>query len=975
VPSNKSIIFLNHRRLLAVPEHTPAGDTISVSTISNLANLSLTFSLGFMNIKPICVAIFTVCLSVAACDRTLPADDAAKHARELIGKGELSTAEIQLKNAIQTSPNNPELRAGLAQVSLLQGRFQSAESDIKRAIADSKPGVKEIASYVLTLFEVLSASGENQKLFDETTVNLAKTDLDNEQRASTLIYLGRASSALGKVTDAKRRFEEALKLQPDSARAKANLIAIDVATSQSSVASKAAFNALLSSSPNVFEVQVLASYFYRADADLAKSKQAIRQAIELKPYDLDQRTSLIKTLIELRELDEANIEVLALSKLAPTRPFVGYLSSLVAFEQGDLAKAKENLIPVVEALPNFIPALELSANVALKVGDFVFAEKYASSIIEKDSKLISGPKFLASAQLAKNEPAKALATLRPLLQAKVEAPEILAIAGAAFLQTGDAKSGIAYLDSAVKNSANSVEFRIIAANARISAGLKDEGIALLDALAASKLPASTELSLARSYSNAKQYERALLSVDRFISNQPKDFSGPYLKGLINIEAGKKADARKAFTETITINPTYMPAVGSLAKLDFDEGKIAEAKSRYTAVLTANPLDSNSYLSLARIGIAAKDSDSDIQANFKKARELAPNSIMVARELAAYLTTRGDTQGAVETLQAAIQTNPNDTALPLLLARILETEGFVNKAVPVLEKASAANPSNMTFLMQLGALRTQMSDYSGAITNFEQAQKLQPGTLEPQAGIAQAQFRAGKKAEAIATAKAMKTNAPNSALGSMVLGDLLDATGQQSEALAEYRNAFKVKRNTASADKLHAALLANNKADEAKNLANSWWEDSRQTDLVFMLNVSDRHITRKEWKEANSVLDGILKVKPDMAGALNNKAVALHSMKDAGALHFAERALKLEPKNFAILDTRGWILVDAGKVELGMQDLNAALALAPKNPDVNAHLATGYTKLGDVKQARAAANVALANNPSTFVKEELLRNVK
>jgi cellulose synthase operon protein C len=205
--------------------------------------------------------------------------------------------------------------------------------------------------------------------------------------------------------------------------------------------------------------------------------------------------------------------------------------------------------------------------------------------------------------------------------------------------------------------------------------------------------------------------------------------------------------------------------------------------------------------------------------------------------------------------------------------------------------------------------------------------------------------------------------------------MLDASGKPSEALVEYRNAFKIQKTSATADKLHASLLLNNKAEEAKSMANSWWEASRQTEFAFMLNVSDRHISKKEWKEANAVLDTLLKIKPDFAGALNNKAVTLHSAKEPGALDFADRAVRLEPKNFAILDTRGWILIESGKVDEGMKALNAALAIAPKSPDVNAHLAIGYAKLGDSKQARAAADVALANSPSTDLKEELKKYVK
>jgi Tfp pilus assembly protein PilF len=67
--------------------------------------------------------------------------------------------------------------------------------------------------------------------------------------------------------------------------------------------------------------------------------------------------------------------------------------------------------------------------------------------------------------------------------------------------------------------------------------------------------------------------------------------------------------------------------------------------------------------------------------------------------------------------------------------------------------------------------------------------------------------------------------------------------------------------------------------------------------------------------------------------------------------YAARAYALDPKNPDILDTYGWVLVQAGKVQEGLSLLEKAKQLKPAIYCINLHLGVAYAKLGNEQLAK------------------------
>jgi tetratricopeptide (TPR) repeat protein len=71
-----------------------------------------------------------------------------------------------------------------------------------------------------------------------------------------------------------------------------------------------------------------------------------------------------------------------------------------------------------------------------------------------------------------------------------------------------------------------------------------------------------------------------------------------------------------------------------------------------------------------------------------------------------------------------------------------------------------------------------------------------------------------------------------------------------------------------------------------------------------------------------------------------------------ALSLLQKAVKLDPQNYAYLDTLGWAYFKRGKYDLAEADLRKAVERNSTDPTVHDHLGELYEKTGRLKQAAA-----------------------
>jgi len=107
-----------------------------------------------------------------------------------------------------------------------------------------------------------------------------------------------------------------------------------------------------------------------------------------------------------------------------------------------------------------------------------------------------------------------------------------------------------------------------------------------------------------------------------------------------------------------------------------------------------------------------------------------------------------------------------------------------------------------------------------------------------------------------------------------------------------------------------------------------------------------------WDIAKKYLEKSIKLNPSNADALNylGYSLILRNENIDRGIELVKKALKLEPKNPAFLDSLGWGYLKKGNLEKAKMYLLKAYQKLPNDPVINAHLGELYEKLGNKKKA-------------------------
>ena len=151
------------------------------------------------------------CLGANAKDSS----DSVKDAEQYVAKGDLKAAEIELRNAVRQSPDNPVIRARLAQVYLDLGDATSAEREARAA----RERNGDEADYLTILADALLRQGKLADLLDLIQPGDRAPALESKVRTA----LGAAAAGLNDRDKAEAMFRDAMRLDPEAAQPKVQL--------------------------------------------------------------------------------------------------------------------------------------------------------------------------------------------------------------------------------------------------------------------------------------------------------------------------------------------------------------------------------------------------------------------------------------------------------------------------------------------------------------------------------------------------------------------------------------------------------------------------------------------------------------------------------------------------------------------------------------------------------------------------------
>ena len=243
-------------------------------------------------------------------------------------------------------------------------------------------------------------------------------------------------------------------------------------------------------------------------------------------------------------------------------------------------------------------------------------------------------------------------------------------------------------------------------------------------------------------------------------------------------------------------------------------------------------------------------------------------------------------------------------------------------------------------------------------------------------LAGTQIRAGKPDAALADARRLQREQPDSPVGYALEAEILAAQKKFVDAAAAMQKAAARRPSPILAARVFALFIAANKPDAASMFAQRW-EKEHPNDATFRSLIAQHRQVTGDIAGAINGYRAALEADPDNVVALNNLAWLLNEDGRSEARDYAERAYNLAPLNPNVVNTYGWVLVTQDEAKRGVELLRAAAALAPADLRLRMTLARGLIKAGDRDAARRELENVVKRDTRSVVKpeaEKLLRQL-
>lgn len=862
--------------------------------------------------------------------------------KDFLAKNDSKAAVIQLKNALQQSPNLAEARFLLGKALLESGDFAGAEVELRKALEQKYASDQTIP----LLAKALLSTGQAKKVTDE----FAKTELPSGEPLSALkTTLSAAYAVQGNREAAEAELAVALASKADYAPAQlAN--ARYKAGSQKLDEAQGIVDEVLAKNPSNHDALLLSGALQATRGNSENALTLYRKAIEAKPDFLQAHSAVISTLFQQQKMDDAAKQIEALKKVAPKHPQTIYLDAQATYQSKDYKAARELMQQLLKTSPNNPNNLQLAGAVEYQLGSYIQAETYLSKSIQLMPEMAFARKLLISTYLRAGQPAKALATLQPVLDRIEKDASFLSIAGETYLQNGDAKKAADYFAKASKLDPDDAAKKTSLALAHMAQGNTAGGFEELEQITSSDKGVTADLALIAAYLRTNQPDKALKAIDSLEKKQPDNAATHNLRGRTLLGKKDIKGARQSFEKALAINPGFFPAAASLATIELAEKKPDEARKRFEAVLAADPKNSRAMLALAELRAAAGGTADEVSGLISKAIAANPSEVAPRVALIQYHLNKKDAKKALTAANEASAAIPDKPEILDALGRTQQFSGDLNQALATYSKLAGFQPGSPLPQIRLAEINLANKNKDEATKNLKKALEIKPDLVEAQRGLIFLALDAKKTNDALNIARQVQKQRPKEAVGFVLEGDIYAFQKAWPEASKTYQNGLKQVAVPELAIKLHSALLTSGNTAEAEKIASSWNKEHPK-DMVFRLHQGDIATTRKEYPQAVQHYQAALDIQPNNPLVLNNMAWVYGQLKAPKAIEYAEKANQLAPNQPPFMDTLAMLLADKGETVKAIELLRKALSIAPQAAAIQLNLAKILVSTGQKDEAR------------------------
>ena len=856
-------------------------------------------------------------------------------AKQLELAGDRKGAAIEIKNALQQTPDNGEARFLLGRIHYANNDFVNAEKELRQAMSKGYPAPE--ASILLA--RTLLALRQPKKILAEIKVLPGATA---DANAAILALRAQAYALSGDKASMENSLRQADGLvaeHPDTLAFRAGQA---YASGHAEEALAAVEKAIAKAGKRV-DLHVMKADLLRASKRREEAFKAYSKALALDPSNLPARLAVAQHYLTAANLDQAQAELKTLQGYAPNNLMGRYLEGLIEFRRKNLDAANNKLQEVLRSAPDFAPANLLAGAIALSQGKRESAISHLNRVLEVAPDHILARKLLATAMLESGQ-AKRARELIANIKDDDHDVQLLSLQGNIALRQGSYQEARNKLEKASALAPDNTALTRELAASRLASGDERGAIEALTQLAEKDTTThQADVLLVMTHAKAKRYDEALKVVAELERRHPRLPLAENLRGTIYLLRNDAALARKSFTKALEIDPGYLPAASNLARLDLVNKDIKSARARFQKVLQKTPKNARALIALAQLAALEKN-EPEFLSLLEQAKKAAPSDATSRQMLARYWLSKRDAGKAMVEARSALDATGKPEFLDAIGAAQLLQNDTAN-ALATYQKWANSNPNNPLAHYRLALVQNLAKDRPGALKSLDKALALYPGFADASIQKALLLGLEGKQEEGIKLARALQARTPNSAAGFMAEAEILFGAKRYLDAGKLFAKSAQIAEQGQPLVRAQQAYAAAGQAVEGEKLLEQWLK-AHPNDHALRHVLAQAQLNGKRLKEAADNYRILIRANPRDLVAYNNLAWLLGELKDPQALAMSEQAYKLAPKNAAVIDTYGWQLVLAAQAKRAIPYLREALNMVPNSPEIRWHLATALEKAGD-----------------------------
>ena len=369
-----------------------------------------------------------LCVLLVACGKESP-EALVKSAQDYLAKGDAGAAVIQLRNALQKTPDNAEARFLLGSALVDRRDPAGAVKELRKSLELGYPVEKVVPVLARALTDIgdVRIGDRIRKDGAPRPRSTSTTEGDNWQ------CLGVARKHR---RPRKTAFAAALAAKPDYADALLGIATLRAASGNLEETTKIVDKILAQPNPPA-EATLFKARLLLAAGKLDEGTALLQKLAAAKPDNLQARYLLTSLALDKGDLEQATAQVAAIRKVSKQDLRAYYFEALIASRKDDLPAARAAVLQVLKGSPEHVPSLLLAGEIEYRAKQYNQAEDYLRRALKGVPGSLYAQRLLAANYLRMGSPGRALEVLQPALSRGSQDPNLMTVAGEAYLAVGD----------------------------------------------------------------------------------------------------------------------------------------------------------------------------------------------------------------------------------------------------------------------------------------------------------------------------------------------------------------------------------------------------------------------------------------------------------------------------------------------------------------------------------------------------------